>query len=92
MNLKWKSRLNKLYDDLLSKRSWVFFIATIALFTGFITGSEWLPISLVYLGEKVVSSLIINRNGTSQTQPVNTTTAPTVEPQQAPPVTEEPCP
>jgi hypothetical protein len=52
-----KSFWQKVLENLASKRTWVFLIATVALFTKFITEWAWLPIATIYLGEKVIEAV-----------------------------------
>lgn len=64
MKYNWLKYLSKISDNLVSKRTWVFFVASIALWESLITSPEWTIIAGAYLADQVAGNLI-SRKGSS---------------------------
>ena len=64
--LPWLSYLNTICINIISKRTWVFVIASIALWDSLITSPEWAVITGIYLADKVAGNLIHKRTETKE--------------------------
>ncbi len=56
-----KQELDRLVNKWISRKLLVFVIATIALFTKFITSVDWLVVSSIYLGTETAITIITQR-------------------------------
>ena len=53
-----RNEIDRLVNKWISRKLLVFIIATIALFTKFITSSDWLIVSSIYLGTETTINII----------------------------------
>lgn len=60
MSRTQREALDKLLNKAVSRKLLVWIIATIGVPLHFITGEEWMQVSMVYIGSQAASDFIIN--------------------------------
>ncbi len=63
VKLPWLMYLNTVIVNLISKRTWVFVVASLALWESLITSPEWSIIAGIYLADKVAGNLLEKKQG-----------------------------
>ena len=64
---KQENRLNKLLDNLLSKKFLCLILGTVLLARGSLTGEQWIILACIYIGVDGALNIFTNKNGTSKT-------------------------
>jgi len=61
-----KARIDALLNSWVSKKLLVFFVACFGLFSGTLTSSEWVNISIVYIGTQGALDIVMKLRGQQQ--------------------------
>ena len=61
-----KARIDALLNSWISKKLMVFFVASFGLFSGVLTSSEWVNISIVYIGTQGALDIVMRLRGQQQ--------------------------
>lgn len=61
-----KAKIDALLNSWISKKLMVFFVASFGLFSGVLTSSEWVNISIVYIGTQGALDIVMRLRGQQQ--------------------------